>query len=331
MKALASINPGGPETLSLTDLPDPTPGAGEVVIRVRACGVNFPDTLIIEDKYQFRPLRPFAPGGEVSGEIEALGEGVSGLAVGDRVMALTIYGGMSEKALAKAANCVKMPVGMSFEDGSAFLLTYGTAHYALQDRAHLAAGESILILGAAGGVGIATVQIAKAMGAHVVAGVSSAEKAKFTQSQGAERAVVYGQGPFDTAATKALTEQFKQAAGAKGFDVIYDIVGGAYAEPAIRSIAWDGRFLVVGFPAGIPKLPLNLVLLKSCNVIGVFLGAFAERDPATTRTHFDALCDLYAKGKLKPVISERFPLAQGGEAIRALSDRRALGKIIVTI
>jgi NADPH2:quinone reductase len=331
MKALISRVPGGPETLELADLPDPVPGRGEVLVAVKAVGVNFPDVLVIEDRYQFKPPRPFAPGGEVSGVVEAVGEGVTRLKAGDRVFGLTISGAMAERVAVPEAQCVAMPEAMDFETASALLMTYGTSHYALKDRAAIRPGETLLILGAAGGVGSAAIELGKAMGARVVAAVSSEEKAAFARSLGADEAVVYPRGPFDKAGARALADQFKAACGPDGANVVYDAVGGDYTEAALRAIAWEGRLLVVGFPAGIPSIPLNLTLLKSCQIVGVFWGAFTMREPAKNATYVQELLELWAAGKIRPRVSKVFPLERGGEAIRALADRSVTGKVVVTV
>jgi NADPH2:quinone reductase len=329
MKVVLSTAPGGPETLVLRDVADPEPGAGEVRLAVKACGVNYPDTLIIRDLYQFKPERPFAPGGEVSGVVEALGPGVTELEVGDRVIGSAGWGGMAEKLVLPADRCIEIPDAMPFDEAAAFIMTYGTSYYALVQRAALKAGETLLVLGAAGGVGLAAVEIGKAMGARVIAAVSSAEKLAFAKAHGADDGIVYPRGPFDKAGTKALADLFKGACGADGANVIYDPVGGDYAEAALRAIAWEGRFLVVGFPAGIPKLPLNLTLLKSCQVVGVFWGAFTRREPAENAANIKALLSLYAKGAIRPQISARYPLAEAGTAIAQLAARAVMGKIIV--
>src|ERR1700730_8231616 len=315
MKAMLSRRVGGPETLELEELPDPKPGAGEVLLAVKACGVNYPDVLIIEDRYQFKPDRPFSPGSEVSGVVEALGDGDGGLKIGDRVLAMTGWGGMAEKLVAPIDRCVRIPDAMPFEDAASFLLTYGTSHYALKDRAHLRAGESLLVLGAAGGVGLAAVELGKAQGARVIAAASSQDKLAFAKERGADAGVVYPPGPFDKGSAKALAELFKSACGPNGAEVIYDPVGGDYAEAALRAIAWEGRFLVIGFPAGIPKIPLNLALLKSCQIIGVFWGAFSRRDPQANETNTRELLELYEAGAIKPQVSERFTLDQAAQAI----------------
>lgn len=328
MKALLSHEPGGPETLRLDDVPEPMAGPGELLVRVRACAINFPDTLILEDKYQLKPPRPFAPGGEIAGEVEAVGEGVSGWSAGDRIIAATGFGGLVEKVVIGAKAAVRLPAERSFEQGSALLLTYATAIHALVDRGRLQAGQTLLVLGAAGGVGIAAVEIGKAFGARVVAAVSSDEKAAAAREAGADTAVVYPTGDIDP---KVLAQLFKDAVGPAGADVILDPVGGIYSEASLRSIAWEGRFLVVGFPAGIAKLPLNLTLLKSCDVCGVFWGAFAARDPKRNAAHVEQLFRWWEEGKIAPVISATYPLERAGEAIAALADRKVVGKLVVTI
>jgi NADPH:quinone reductase len=331
MRALLSTQTGGPETLVMGDLPEPAAAPGTVVIAVKACSINYPDTLMIVDLYQFKPQRPFAPGGEVAGIVDAVGEGVTGFAVGDRVIGLCGNGGLTEKVAVQAFNCFKMPDDMSFEDGSAMLLTYGTSAHALKDRGHMKVGDSVLVLGGAGGIGISAIELAKAYGGRVVAGVSSEAKADIARQAGADDVIVYPYQPLDKDTSKGLADAFKKTAGGDGFNIVYDTVGGDYSEPAVRAIAWEGKFLVVGFPAGIAKLPLNLTLLKSCDVCGVFWGAFAARDPKRNHANIAELFDLYAKGKIKPVISEIFPLERAGEAIARLADRKAVGKLVITI
>lgn len=331
MKALLSKSVGGPETLVVEDMPDPQPGPGQVRMAVKACGVNYPDLLIIQDRYQFKPERPFAPGGEVSGVVEAVGPGVKTLKVGDRVIGSCGWGGMATKLVLEEDRCIPFPDSMPFDVASALILTYGTTIHALKDRAKLKAGETLLVLGAAGGVGISAVELGKAMGARVVAAASSEEKVAAARKHGADDGVVYPSGPFDKAGQKALADLFKKATGENGADVIYDPVGGDYSEASLRSIAWEGRFLVVGFPAGIAKLPLNLTLLKSCQVVGVFWGAFARRDPKANAANIAQLMQYYAEGKIKPLISETFPLERAGDAIAKLGARQAVGKIVVTM
>jgi NADPH:quinone reductase-like Zn-dependent oxidoreductase len=331
VKALLSERPGGPETLRIADLPDPQPGPGELLVRVRACAINYPDVLIIEDKYQLKPPRPFAPGGEVAGEVEALGDGVEGWSAGDRLIAVPGFGGLVEKIVLPARSAFRLPAARSFEDGAALLLTYATSIHALADRGRLQAGQTLLVLGAAGGVGLAAVELGKAMGARVVAAVSSEEKARAAREAGADDALIYPPGPFDRDGQKALADRFKGAVGPAGADVIFDPVGGDYAEPALRSIGWGGRYLVVGFPAGIPKLPLNLTLLKSCDVCGVFWGAFAMRDPKANAAHVEQLFRWWDEGKIAPKVSATYPLERAGEAITAIAERRAIGKLVVTL
>ena len=331
MKALLSHEPGGPETLRLEELPDPVPGAGELLVRVRACAINYPDVLIIEDKYQLKPPRPFAPGSEIAGEVIEVGEGVSGWSRGDRLIAAVGYGGLVEKLLIPAKAAIPLPHERSFEEGSALLLTYATAIHALVDRGRLETGQTLLVLGGAGGVGMAAVEIGKALGARVVAAVSSEEKATAAREAGADVTVVYPPGPFDKDGLKALSALFKDAVGPGGADVILDPVGGHYSEAALRSIGWEGRFLVVGFPAGIPRLPLNLTLLKSCDVCGVFWGAFVAHDPKRNEGHVEQLFRWWAESRIAPRISACYPLERGGEAIAALRDRKAIGKLVVTL
>ncbi len=331
MKALLSVVVGGPESLVIQEMPSPEAKPGMAVVSVKACGVNYPDVLIIEDKYQFKPSRPFSPGGEISGVVKAVGAGVAHIKAGDRVIGSTGNGGMAEEVALDASRLTSIPDGMPFDEAAAFLMTYGTSYYALKDRGRLKAGETLLVLGAAGGVGLAAVELGASMGARVIAAASSQAKVDICLARGAEAGVVYPLGPFDRDGQKALADQFKQACGANGADVIYDGVGGDYAEAALRCMAWEGRFLVIGFPAGIPRIPLNLALLKSCDIVGVFWGAAVARDPAAHARNVQDLLGLYAAGKIRPYVSERFPLARAGDAIAHLAARKALGKVVVTI
>jgi NADPH:quinone reductase-like Zn-dependent oxidoreductase len=331
VKALLSHERGGPETLRFEEVPAPEAGPGELLVRVRACSMNFPDVLIIEDKYQLRPQRPFAPGGEIAGEVIAAGDGVTTWKPGDRLIAALGFGGLAEQVIVPADRAIPLPAERSFEEGSALLMTYATAIHALADRGKLRAGQTLLVLGAAGGVGIAAVEIGKALGARVIAAVSSEQKAEVAREAGADAALVYPAGPFDQDGLKRLSQLFKDAVGAGGADVILDPVGGDYSEAALRSIAWEGRFLVVGFPAGIARLPLNLTLLKSCDVCGVFWGAFAARDPKANAAHVGQLFRWWDEGKIAPKISATYPLERAGEAIVALRDRKAVGKLVVTL
>ncbi|WP_326525043.1 NADPH:quinone oxidoreductase family protein [Sphingomonas sp.] len=331
MRALLSEAAGGPETLKLGEVGDPAAGAGQVVVAVRACSINYPDVLIIEDRYQFRPERPFAPGGEIAGVVDSVGEGVTGWAPGDRVIGVVGHGGLAEKVAVDAEKLYRLPEGRSFAEGSALLLTYATTIHALLDRGHLKTGDSLLVLGAAGGVGLAAIELGKAYGARVVAAVSSDEKAAAARQAGADETIVYARAPFDKDQSRALADQFKAAGGKGGYDVIYDPVGGDYAEPALRSIGWEGRYLVVGFPAGIPRLPLNLTLLKSCDVCGVFWGAFAARDPQANATHIDTLFRLWSEGKINPRVTDVFAFEDGGNAIARMAARSAIGKLVVEV
>ncbi len=329
MKAVLSKVVGGPETLVVDEIDEPTAGPGQVLLSVKACGVNYPDVLMIQDMYQFKPPRPFSPGGEVSGVVKALGEGVTNVKVGDRVLASTGSGGMAEVVALDASRLTPIADAMPFDEAAAFMMTYGTSWYALKDRGYLKPGQTLLVLGAAGGVGLAAVELGKAMGARVIAAASTQEKVDLAIRHGAESGVVYPTGPFDKEGTKALAQLFKDACGPAGWDVAYDAVGGDYAEATIRAAGWGGRFLVIGFPAGIPKVPLNLTLLKSCDIVGVFWGAAVARDPKAHQENVKQLMDMYAEGKIKPYVSERFSLEKAGDAIAHLAARKAMGKVVV--
>ena len=331
MKAVLSKDTGGPETLVVEDVEVPTPGKGEVLIDVAACAINFPDTLIIRDLYQFKPPRPFSPGGEISGTIEALGEDVKGFEVGDRVICGLGSGGLQEQVVVAAERLFKVPEGIDLVQASALLMTYGTTIHGLKDRGAIKEGETVLVLGAAGGVGLSAVELAKAYGCRVVAAVSTEEKGEVARKAGADEIVIYPRAPFDKDQSKALAQAFKDAVGPNGADIVYDIVGGDYSEPALRSIAWEGRFLVVGFPAGIAKMPLNLTLLKSCDIRGVFWGAFTAREPEKNTANIAELFDLWKAGRINPLISETYPIGRAHEAIAKLENRGAIGKLVVTM
>ncbi|MFN6936429.1 MAG: NADPH:quinone oxidoreductase family protein [Tsuneonella sp.] len=331
MKALRSHAVGGPETLTLDEVDVPVPGPGQVLVAVKACAINYPDGLIVRDLYQFKPERPFSPGGEIAGVIEAIGEGVEGWQVGDRVLAGIGNGGLAEKVCVAAARMFKVPEGVSFEKAASLMMTYGTTIHGLKDRGHIKPGDVMLVLGAAGGVGLSAVELGKAFGARVIAAVSSEAKGEVARKAGADDVVIYPRDAMDKDASKDLANRFKAACGPDGANIVYDIVGGQYSEPALRAIAWEGRFLVVGFPAGIPKMPLNLTLLKSCDICGVFWGAFTAREPEKFRAQADELFDLMASGKIDPLISETFPLERGGDAIAKLEAREAVGKLVVTM
>jgi len=330
MKALVSKTAGGPETLTLEEVPSPTVGKHDVLIGVRAASANYPDVLIIQDQYQFKPPRPFSPGGEFAGVVKAIGAEVTRFKVGDRVFGNSTHGGYAEEAVLNEFRALPIPEGMSFEDAACLLMTYATSQHGLKDRGHLQPGETLLVLGAAGGVGIAAVELGKAMGAKVIAAASSQEKVDFALAAGADEGLVYPPTLDSREAQKAFSDQIKKLGGG-GVDVVYDSVGGDYAEPALRALNWNGRFLVIGFPAGIPRIPLNLTLLKGSQIVGVFWGVFTGREPEKHARNVQELFDLYATGKIKPRISERVPLERAADAIRMLQDRRARGKIVVTI
>lgn len=330
MKAALCTHYGPPEELVLQDIASPRPGKGEVVVTVKACGVNFPDALIIQDKYQYRPALPFSPGAEAAGIVKEAGEGVTSPKPGDRVVVFARAGGFAEEMLAEASRCIPMPEGLDFAEASSFSLTYGTSYYALKDRAHLKPGERLVVLGAAGGAGISAVELGKAMGAHVIAAASTQEKLDLAKRYGADDGFVYPAGPLSKEQKKTFSDTIKRLTGGKGADVLYDPLGADYAEPALRAMNWEGRYLVIGFAAGdIPRIPLNLALLKSCDIVGVFFGAWMERDPAEGFANLGQLADWIAQGKLKPHISARFPLERAGDAIRMLMDRKAQGKVVV--
>lgn len=331
MKALLSRSAGGPETLTLEEVPDPRPAAGQVRLRVRACGVNYPDALFIRDLYQVKWPRPFSPGGEVCGEVEMLGDGVTGLAVGDLVVGRCGIGGMAQRVVMPARSCTRVPAGTPVEVAASFLLTYATAYHGLVDGAGIRSGETLLVLGAAGGVGSAAIDLGKALGARVVAAASSDEKAAFARGIGADDAWVYPASIDDTAAAKAASAGFKALAGERGADVVFDPVGGAYSEAALRAIARDGRFLVVGFTAGIPRVPLNLTLLKACRIIGVDVRMFGEEHPDRNAANAAELLRMLAEGRLKPAVTEVFPLERAPQAIERLGARGAMGKMVVAV
>lgn len=331
MQAMLSKEVGGPETLVLEDMPTPEPGKKQVRIRVHAAGVNFPDTLIIRDMYQMKPPRPFAPGGEIAGVIDAVGEGVDGFKEGDRVLGMSGFGGFASHVVIDAVKVIKIPDAMPYDEAACFVLTYGTSHHALKDRAAIQPGESLLILGAAGGVGAAAIELGKAAGAKVIAAVSSEEKAQFCRDLGADGTIIYSRDMSDRAVQKEFSNEIKKLSGGEGVDVVYDAVGGDYSEPAVRALAWKGRFLVVGFPAGIPKIPLNLTLLKGCQIVGVFWGAHTMREPKNHIENMGDLFRMYGEGKIKPRVSASYPLEQAGDALQLLSDRKVLGKVVVTM
>ena len=322
IKAVLCKRHGPPETLVLEERPALEAAPGQVVIDVHACGVNFPDTLIIENKYQIKPELPFSPGGEVAGTVRALGAGVSGLSPGDRVVASPGWGGFAEQVSASASCVLRLPAGVSLVAAAACSIAYGTTHYALRERAQLQSGETLLVLGAAGGTGLSAVEIGKLMGARVIAAASSDDKLDLCRAHGADETINYSR--------EDLRERLRALTGGRGVNVVYDPVGGAYSEIALRSMAWKGRLLVIGFTAGaIPKLPLNLTLLKGCSIVGVYHGGFQHNEPQAYRAQMAEFFELVAQGKIKPAITARYPLEQAREALRAFAERRVTGKIVL--
>jgi NADPH2:quinone reductase len=322
MKAIVCEAWGLPDTLVVRDLPDVVPEAGKVAIRVEAAGVNFPDVLIIQNKYQFKPELPFTPGGELAGTVMAVGEGVTQYKAGDRVIAFVGQGAFAQQISAPVQSVMPMPPGMDFDTAAAITLTYGTSHHAVVDRAQLKAGETMLVLGAAGGVGLAAIEIGKALGARVIAAASTDEKLEVCRQHGADATINYS--------TQDLREAIKAATDGKGPDVIYDPVGGIYAEPAFRSIGWRGRYLVVGFANGeIPKLPLNLTLLKGASLVGVFWGEYVRREPKANQAGMRELMGWLAEGKIRPHISGRYALADTPAALNDMAARKVTGKVVI--
>jgi NADPH2:quinone reductase len=324
MRAVLCKAFGSPEELVVEDVESPKPGPGQVVVTVKACGVNFPDTLIIRGLYQFKPPLPFSPGSEAAGVVKAVGEGVVTVKPGDRVIAFGAFGGFAEEMLADAGAVMPMPAAMDFETGASIVMTYGTVMHALKDRGQLQPGETLLVLGAAGGIGLAAVELGKAMGARVIAAASSDEKLAICREHGADDVINYGNEDLK-GRINALTDR-------RGVDVIVDPVGGAYSEPALRGMAWSGRFLVVGFTAReIPRIPLNLPLLKGCAIVGVFWGSFAVRAPRENQVNLRALLRWFEAGKLKSRISARYPLERAADALNAISQRKVIGKAVLVV
>jgi NADPH2:quinone reductase len=322
MKAVVCQNWGPPDSLIVAEQADLSAGPGQVVVDIKAAGVNFPDVLIIQNLYQFKPELPFTPGSELSGVISSVGEGVTHYKPGDRVIAFIGHGAFAQQAVVPVANLMPMPPGMDFDTAAAITLTYGTSYHAVQDRAQLQAGETMLVLGAAGGVGLAAIDIGKALGARVIAAASSDEKLAVCKDHGADVLINYS--------TEDLREAIKQATGGKGPDVIYDPVGGDYSEAAFRSIGWRGRYLVVGFANGaIPKLPLNLTLLKGASLVGVFWGEFAKREPKANLAAMRQLMQWLGEGKIRPHISQRYALAETKQALKDIAARKVTGKVVI--
>lgn len=324
MKAVLCKTYGPPESLVVEEVISPVPGPGEVVVSVKAASVNFPDVLIIQNKYQFKPQLPFSPGSEVAGVVKTIGDGVTAVKPGDRVMAFTTYGAFAEEVKTDATRLLPLPAGMDFTHAAAFGLTYATSDHALRDRGQLAAGETLLVLGAAGGVGLAAIEIGKALSARVIAAASTEDKLAVCRQHGADDSINY--------ATDDLRERIKSLTDGRGVDVVYDPVGGAYTEAALRSLAWRGRLLVVGFAAGdIPKIPLNLTLLKGCSIVGVFWGEFMRREPQRFAESMQQLGRWYADGKLKPHVSQTYPLERAADALTAMANRQVKGKVVLTV
>jgi NADPH:quinone reductase len=324
MKAVLCRGYGPPEQLEIAEVPSPIPGRGQVLVAVRACGVNFPDTLVIQGKYQVQPPLPFTPGSDVAGSVTAVGEEVTDVRVGDRVMGFTGVGGgaFAEEAVCDAQSVIPLPPGVAFTTAAAFGLTYSTSYYALKGRARLQAGETLLVLGAAGGVGLAAVELGKLLGARVIAAASSDEKLAVCQQYGAAEGINYS--------AEDLRERIKALTAGRGVDVVYDPVGGAYAEPSLRGMAWGGRYLVIGFAAGdIPRIPLNLPLLKGCSVVGVFWGDFARREPASNAANLRQLITWLADGQIRPLVSTTYPLAEVARALNDLMQRKVAGKVVL--
>jgi NADPH:quinone reductase len=324
MRAVLCKAWGDPSTLVLEDVPSPEVGAGKIRVRVRACGVNFADTLMIVGKYQVKPPFPFSPGFEVAGEVLETGEGVTHLRPGDRVVALSDYGGFAEEIVVPAHTALPMPPDLDYAVAASFPVAYGTSHVALDHRAHLKSGETLLVFGAAGGVGLTAVEIGKQMGANIIACASTPEKLEIAAQYGAGHLIDYSK--------ESVRDRVKEITGGKGADVIYDPVGGEMFDQGMRSIAWEGRLLVIGFASGtIPQLPVNLTLVKNCSVLGVYWGAYSARDPKVLTSSLKTLFGWLAEGKLKPHISHKFPLEQAGDALNILMNRQSTGKVVVTM
>ena len=332
MKALQCVELGTPDKLQVNEIPDPEVLPGHVLIDNKAASVNFPDVLMIQGLYQFQPELPFSPGGESAGIVSSVGEGVENIAVGDRVFAMTGLGAFAEKIVVPEHAVVKIPESMNFETAAALPMSYGTSLYALKQRAELKEGETLLVLGAAGGVGLATVELGKAMGAKVIAAASTQEKVDLCIQHGADEGFIYPTGKLDRDQQKELSTKIKELTGGMGANVVYDPVGDDYSEPCIRATAWDGRYLVIGFAAGeIPKIPINLALLKGMKIVGVFWGAWVGMFPEENKKNFQELFKLHSEGKINPEVSDSFTLDDGALAIAHLKDRKAKGKVIIKI
>lgn len=323
MKAVLCKHYGPPDTLVVEEVASPVPGLGQVVVAVHASAVNFPDTLIIENKYQFKPALPFSPGGEVAGTVKTIGPGVTGFSTGDRVIAVCGWGGFADEVLTDVRKLIRLPEGIDMAAAAALVLTYGTTHYALKERAKIRPGETLLVLGAAGGTGLSAIELGKVMGARVIAAASSDEKLALCRQRGADDTINYAQ--------EDLRVALRRLTGDKGVDVVYDPVGGGYTEAALRGMAWQGRLLVIGFTTGeIPRPPLNLPLLKGCSIVGVFYGQFTEREPQRSDELMAELIDWVAKGVIRPLVTASYPIEEAARALNDIAARRATGKIVLT-
>ena len=330
MKAYICREFGPIESHKVEEVEDPKAGPGQIIVDVKAAGIAFPDVLIVQGLYQFKPPFPFTPGGEIAGIISSIGEGVTKWKEGDRIIGTTGFAGLAEKAVYYEHQLMPLPETMDFQTGAIFPLNYGTTYHALKQRADIKDGESLLVLGAAGGIGITAIHLGKAMGANVSAAASSEKKLELCKKEGADEVILYPREELDKTAQKTFSEQIKKVSGG-GVDVVYDVVGGDYAEPALRSINWKGRYLVIGFTSNIPKIPLNLALLKGCQIVGVFWGHFTGVEPEVNAQNFKDLFELHSQGKIKPFVSEIFSIEDTAKAIKLLEDRQVLGKVVVSM
>lgn len=332
MKALQCVELGGPDKLEVKDVDTPSAIPGHVVIDVKSGSINFPDVLMIQGLYQFQPPLPFTPGGEAAGVISEVGEGVTNFKEGDKVFSMTGLGAFAEKTLVPEASCTLIPDSMDYDTAAALSMTYGTSLYALKQRANLQAGETLLVLGASGGVGLSAIELGKAMGAKVIAAASTQDKVDMCMSHGADEGFIYPSGTLDRDQQKELSNKIKELTGGMGANVVYDPVGDSYSEPCLRATAWEGRYLVIGFAAGqIPKIPLNITLLKGCQIVGVFWGAWVGQFPDENKKNFDELFKLHAEGKINPEVSQTFSLDNAADAFTHLANRKAKGKVIINM
>jgi len=332
MKALQCVEIGGPDKLEINEVESPSAIPGHVVIDVKSGSINFPDVLMIQGLYQYQPPLPFTPGGESAGIISEIGEEVTKFKVGDKVFAMTGTGAFAEKILAHEGSCTLIPDSMDYDSAAALSMTYGTSLYALKQRANIQPGETLLVLGASGGVGIAAIELGKAMGAKVIAAASTQDKIDMCMAHGADEGFIYPSGNLDRDQQKQLSNKIKELTGGMGANVVYDPVGDSYAEPCLRATAWEGRYLVIGFAAGeIPKIPLNITLLKGCQIVGVFWGAWVGLFPDENKKNFDELFKLHAEGKINPEVSQRYALEDSAEAFSHLANRKAKGKVIINM